>query len=139
VKRAGFQKLAEMRLEDAKILLDQGKWPAAYYLAGYSVECALKACIIAFLNRSDEWPEPGFSNRCYTHSLDALVGLARLLDEREALGKNDAIFANNWVIVKDWTEEARYRFDTAESDAKRLYDAIAEADHGVLAWLKKHW
>jgi hypothetical protein len=75
VNRAGFQKLAEMRLEDAKILLDQGKWPAAYYLAGYSVECALKACIIAFLNRSDEWPEPGFSNRCYTHSLDALLGL----------------------------------------------------------------
>jgi HEPN domain-containing protein len=139
VNRAGFQKLAEMRLDDAKTLLDQGKWPAAYYLAGYSVECALKACIIAFLNKSDEWPERDFSKNCWTHALDDLLKLARLQEELETVAKKDAVFANNWAVAKDWTEKARYNLDKAESDAKPLYDAIAEANHGVLTWLKNYW
>jgi len=34
-----------MRLKDAEVLLQKGRNEAAYYLAGYAVECALKACI----------------------------------------------------------------------------------------------
>lgn len=64
VNRFDFQKLAEMRIDDARALLDQNKWAAAYYLAGYAVECGLKACIIASLKRSDDWPEKQFSVRC---------------------------------------------------------------------------
>lgn len=33
VKRADWQKLAEERVKDAKVLLDGGQWSAAYYLA----------------------------------------------------------------------------------------------------------
>lgn len=44
--KAEFQELAELRLEEARVLLDQGKWDGAYYLAGYAVELALKARII---------------------------------------------------------------------------------------------
>ena len=41
--RIEFQLLAEQRLDEAKALLDLGKWGGAYYLAGYVVELALKA------------------------------------------------------------------------------------------------
>lgn len=46
MNRTQWQKLAERWLEDAKALLDAERWPAAYYLAGYAIECGLKACVL---------------------------------------------------------------------------------------------
>jgi hypothetical protein len=40
---ADFQKLATIRLAEEKILLRNKQYAGAYYLAGYSIECALKA------------------------------------------------------------------------------------------------
>ena len=34
---------------DARALLAAGCWAGAYYLAGYALECALKACILKFV------------------------------------------------------------------------------------------
>ena len=45
MNRADLQKLAEERLADAELLLANGRFGGAYYLSGYVVECALKACI----------------------------------------------------------------------------------------------
>jgi len=45
VNRSEFQELVEVRLADADTLIKQGRYDAAYYLAGYAVECALKACM----------------------------------------------------------------------------------------------
>jgi hypothetical protein len=40
-----FQAMAEVRLNDAETLLAAGLWDGAYCLAGYAVECGLKANI----------------------------------------------------------------------------------------------
>ena len=64
IAKADFQKLADMRIREAKALLDAKEWDGAYYLAGYAVECALKACIIKRLNSSDLWPEKSFVENC---------------------------------------------------------------------------
>lgn len=40
-----LEKLAQIRLEDSLFLLQAGRASSAYYLAGYAVELALKACI----------------------------------------------------------------------------------------------
>jgi hypothetical protein len=45
VNRVEPQRLAKERISDAKVLLGARHWVGAYYLAGYAVECALKACI----------------------------------------------------------------------------------------------
>ena len=45
MNRLGLQTLAQMRLEDAKALEQSGQYAGAYYLAGFAVECRLKACI----------------------------------------------------------------------------------------------
>jgi len=45
MNRNDFQQLADVRIDEAVVLLDQGKYDGAYYLAGYAVECSLKACI----------------------------------------------------------------------------------------------
>ena len=45
MNRNEFQELAEVRIGEAGVLLAGGKSDGAYYLAGYAVECALKACV----------------------------------------------------------------------------------------------
>ena len=39
MNRADLKQLAQLRLREAKALLDGGHAPGAYYLAGYAVEC----------------------------------------------------------------------------------------------------
>lgn len=64
MNRAELQRLAQERISDARVLLDARRWPAAYYLAGYAVECALKACI-AKLMKSEEYPDRNFAEKCW--------------------------------------------------------------------------
>ena len=68
-----LQKLASLRIKEAKTLLDNDRYEGAYYLAGYAVECALKACIAKKTKRFD-FPDKELANKSYTHKLEALVG-----------------------------------------------------------------
>jgi hypothetical protein len=52
VNRAELQQLASDRIEDARVLLDNGRWTAAYYLVEYAVETGLKACILRFVEET---------------------------------------------------------------------------------------
>ncbi len=45
MNRSDFQRLTRLRLDEAKVLLANERYQGAYYLIGYAVECALKACI----------------------------------------------------------------------------------------------
>jgi HEPN domain-containing protein len=136
--RIEFQEMAEKRLAEAKALLDLGMWDGAYYLAGYAVELALKACIIKMVMATDAFPDRKFSENCYTHAIEKLVGLAKLEDARKAATDADPSLLANWLLTRDWSEERRYhRID--EIEARLLYDAIADNAHGVLPWIKARW
>jgi HEPN domain-containing protein len=56
VDRRDLQELSKVRLKEAKALLDLGLYDGAYYLAGYAVECALKAGI-AKETRRHQFPD----------------------------------------------------------------------------------
>jgi len=75
-----FQQLAEVRIDEAAVLLAHGKYDGAYYLAGYAVECGLKACIAKLSNQFDFPPKPKFINDYYSHEYRK-VGYNRRLDE----------------------------------------------------------
>jgi len=51
--RKDFQRLAELRAKEAATLAKTGNQQGAYYLAGFAVECALKACIAKKTRRHD--------------------------------------------------------------------------------------
>ncbi len=133
--RAEFPQLADERLDEAKALLDLGKWSGAYYLVGYAVELALKACIIKRLMATDAFPAKNFSRDCYTHDLEDLPELAGL---DAALAASNVDLKTNWVLTKDWSEQRRYHRIT-EVEARALVDAIEDAAHGVLPWIKTQW
>jgi HEPN domain-containing protein len=138
VNRADFQQLANDRVADARVLLTAKRWAAAYYLAGYAVECALKACVITYLMRTDQFPERKFSEQCWTHSLTQLLGLAGLKADLASASAADPDLLDNWDAVKDWSEASRY-VHTPKARAEELYDAVADRKHGVLPWIKTHW
>jgi HEPN domain-containing protein len=137
VNRADFQKLANDRIADAKALLAAKRWAAAYYLAGYAVECALKACI-AKLMKAEEFPDKSFADKCWTHNLIQLLGLAGLKDDFDAAKQADPELSGNWVTVKDWDESSRY-LRSLKREAEELVAAITDKTHGVLSWIKLRW
>jgi len=138
MNRNDFQKLAWVRLEEAKALLDGGKFDGAYYLAGYCVECALKACI-AKRTQPEEFP-PGqrVVRRYYSHDLADLVNAAELDEERLRRSQVGTAFESNWSIVRQWKEVSRYDLH-GEATAKELIDAIEHQVDGVFPWLRSFW
>jgi len=49
-----FYRVAKQRFGDALLLLEMGRTTAAVYLAGYSVECMLKALILSAVPQAQE-------------------------------------------------------------------------------------
>lgn len=70
-----------MRLKGAAALLKLGLFDGAYYLAGYAVECGLKACI-AKRTRRYEFPDKKRVDSSYSHKLVELIRVAGLEDAR---------------------------------------------------------
>jgi hypothetical protein len=136
--RTDFQQLADARAAEAAALLAAGLWDGAYYLAGYAVECALKACI-AKMTVAESFPPPRkFVEQSYTHDLLQLVATAGLGKTRLADAIADPVFSANWDVAEAWDEASRYR-RLSESAARQLYDAVTDPVHGVLSWVKRYW
>ena len=127
------------RLKDAEVLLAAGQWGGAYYLAGYAVECALKACIIRNLERTGElFEDRKFAEKCFTHDFNKLLEASDLVDERDTKSAADPDFAVNWSIVERWTERDRY-YSKTEVQARSLIEAITHPKSGIIPWLKTLW
>lgn len=138
MNREELKLLADARVADAEVLLQAGRWPAAYYLLGYAVECALKACIAKEFHEH-EVPDKQLVLDFYTHNLAKLLGLSGVNDACEARMKRDHGFKINWHAVRMWSERSRYYTSVSERRAKDLYDAVCNPQSGVLSWLKTMW
>ena len=137
MKRSDWQRLAEIRIKEAEALLKLNLSDGAYYLAGYAVEFALKACIAKQVQAEDV-PDKRFILDFHTHVIEDLVTLAGLKANRDSDAKADKALSNNWQVVKDWKEDSRYKFHT-QVEAQALFDAVSEPVHGVLQWIKHRW
>jgi HEPN domain-containing protein len=135
--KSELQALAQMRLEDAVFLFRANRCSSAYYLSGYAVELALKACI-AKLIQPDVIPGVAFVKAIYTHRFDDLLSTAGLRPQYECETKADLQFAANWAIASKWTEASRYSFWDPMS-AEAMIHAIHDPNHGVFQWVKRHW
>jgi HEPN domain-containing protein len=136
LSRQEFQRLAEERLDDAEALLRAERFGGAYYVAGYAVECALKACI-ASKTKAESWPPREVKQTHYIHDLEKLLITAGLKDAHEL--ETNGSLKDNWLTVSDWSEEARYESNRQEPQARKLLDAITDTQSGVLTWLRNRW
>ncbi len=139
MNRVQAREFAEAWVADAKALLDAGRWHAAYYLAGYAVECGLKACILAHIdNTGIIFQDKKFAERCFTHDIEALVKAADLETTRGIDIAATPELGLNWQVVKDWNVDIRYQA-RSEPEARRLYEAVTDSANGVLPWIRARW
>ena len=109
----------------------------AYYLAGYAIECALKARIAAEF-RANEIPDKSRVNSIYTHNLGGLLGLAGLKEELEADMEADADLRESWTTAATWSEQARYKICASDAAAAML-EAVEANGKGLMQWLRIRW
>jgi len=137
VNRIDLQQLAEARLREAEALLNAGEWSGAYYLAGYAVECGLKACIAKMTGLHD-FPDKNRTNKSYSHKVADLLGVANLKTQRDADSNANRVLKRYWEIVERWDETARY-VQWSQAEADELFNVITDPTDGVLTWVKRHW
>lgn len=128
-----------MRISDAEALLATGaNSSGCYYMAGYAVECALKACI-AKQTLAEDWP-PAVEKvrKLYTHDFDTLLIAAGLSEPLADECRGNVLLKESWTIVRVWSEAERYAART-QAEAADLVTAIADPQNGVLAWLQRYW
>jgi hypothetical protein len=125
--------VAEEKLVAAGALLAATQRASAYYLAGYAIECGLKACILARLVGFPEviFEVKTYSEKCWSHDVAALVELARLKGDLDAARAAAPALAVNWETVCEWSEVTRYASRT-RAEAEELYKAITDAASGVM-------
>jgi len=133
--RRDFQRLADLRAGESAALAKAGKQQGAYYLGGFAIECALKACVAKQTRRHD-FPDKRHANQVFTHDLEDLLKLARL---DSPLGKDlkaKPELAKNWGVVRGWNGGSRY--ETSGLKGKDMVVAVNSVD-GILEWIKLRW
>jgi HEPN domain-containing protein len=137
VNRIDLQRLSLARLSEAKALVAAGHPAGAYYLAGYAIECALKACIAKRTEQYD-FPDKERVLGSWTHDFERLARCAdldALLNQRRARSE----FDDSWNLVGRWDEGSRYDLVVTPKTAADFIAAIERAPDGVLPWIQSQW
>ncbi len=124
-----FERAADQRLAAAELLFEHEFYLDAVYLAGYPVECWLKALILRRTPRSEfvvmreKLTEAGAKGHSFQYLKNILKDLhaGKAKSDREILGAL-AIHLRNTVV---WTTDLRYqvsRFDPDE--ARQFFEAV---------------
>jgi len=138
INRKGLQKLSRIRIEESKAPLDSKHYHGAYYLAGYAVECSLKACVAKQI-RSHTFPDKSLAQKAHTHNLGQLVKLAGLELELAKSMQAAQDLRVNWATIIQWSETSRYDTKRTRKEARDIYLACTDATHGVLTWIEARW
>ncbi len=120
------------------MLLDNNCYDGAFYLSGYAVECAFKACI-AKETREYDFPDKKLANNSYTHDLTELLGISRLTEKMRDAKRLNKTLETCWATVVTWNEDSRYKTGRSRDTALDLYEAVTDPANGVLVWLKNWW
>jgi hypothetical protein len=137
MNRADLQRLSRLRLQEARSLFRVKLYSGAYYLAGYSVECALKACIAKDTQRFD-FPDKARVNNSYVHKPGDLLNVANLSGLFQQARQANPKLQASWNVVNNWSEQSRYTI-WSRADADAMIDSVGKPQDGVLPWIKLHW
>lgn len=138
MNRSDLQNISRLRVREAKILLDNKCYEGAYYLLGYALECAFKACVAKQIKRYD-FPDRKLVDKSYTHDLDVLLKVSGLEPEHRKESRSNPSFELNWTIVKDWSEQSRYFDKITRAKAVDFRSAVVSRKNGILPWLQRWW
>lgn len=99
-----FYRAAYQRIEDARFLFSQNRTTAAIYLGGYSVECILKALILAAVPASRHHEIQGTFRGKQAHEFERLRRVYLQHSTRQFPSEINLRLAR----VNTWTTDLRY-------------------------------
>lgn len=147
--RSELQKLSQQRVDEARILLSSNRPDAAFYLAGYGIECALKAAVCRTLDQGDFYqPDRGNKAARYvqdrifrefkTHNYSDLLVLSGLSAKLDTVRLTNPVVESAWVLIEGmkWSEQARYQLGT--KSAVNVYNFV-EAVETIIRWISNFW
>lgn len=122
-----FFRCASQRRDDAELLFESGRNTGAVYLAGYGVECMLKALILATTPSARQAEVLALFRGAKAHDYNRLK-----VWYLERGGPNPPASLNpSFAIVGDWSTDLRYRpASLKKEDAGEFLDAVDE----IMAW-----
>ena len=133
------KKLSLLRIKEAKILFKNSAYNGAYYLAGYSIEFALKACYCKTVTAQSFPPVKGIYNKLYDHNLNSLMDVSNVKKDFEKDAQENTTLQINWEIVKDWSVGSRYSSNIKRKEAEAMISSVQNRSNGILTWIKKVW
>jgi hypothetical protein len=142
-----IKKLAELRLEEAQILLDNGKTNGAFYLLGYTIELYLKYKICKLLNIDNLFDEScnlrkkyfDGRNPFFSHDLNILLVFSGLkLKFDEAKSQNQILFKTTSLLVDVWSEKSRYDIQPKNKEDVKASIELLKNENGLLSWIQKN-
>ena len=149
-KRSDFQELALLRLIEAQTLLAQNLPDGAFYLAGYAVECALKAAICKTLDIDDFFEiysskthaakvKDDIVQKFKTHDYGTLLVLSGLYYKLDAGLRADKDLNDSWSIVQSQAWSEQYRYETIKRKSEDDVVDFITAVNYFLSWISQHW
>ena len=147
--RSDLQNLTKQRLDEARALLSLNFPDAAFCLAGYSIECALKAVVCRTLDQ-DDFYKPDRSNKgaryvqdrifreFKTHNYNDLLVLSGLSAKLNAACLADPAVEAAWAFIEgmNWSEQSRYQLGT--KSATNVYNFV-QAVETIVVWISNFW
>jgi len=122
-----FYRGAKQRFDDALLLLEMERTTAAVYLAGYSVECMLKALILSAVPQAQEEELLGMLHGARAHDYEWLL---HLYAEKGGARMPSAVVPH-FARVNSWSTDMRYTPGTLTAhEAKAFLDAAIE----IMIW-----
>ena len=128
VQARRFYRAAKQRFDDALLLLEMERTTAAVYLAGYSVECMLKALILSVVPQAQEEELLGMFRGARAHDYEWLL---HLYAEKGGARMPPSVVPH-FARVNSWSTDMRYAPGTiAAHEAKAFVEAAIE----IMTWV----
>ncbi len=119
-----FYRAAGQRLEDAKVLFDAERALATIYLAGYCVECMLKALILTQAGKDKKEEVLGSFRGSGAHNIDRLMAMYENYGGPRP-SKKDKELTGAFLLAGSWDTNLRYESGTKPlKDATKFLDAV---------------
>ncbi len=125
-----FYRAAKQRFDDALLLLEMERTTAAVYLAGYSVECMLKALILDAVPQPQEAELLGSFRGAKAHDYDWLL---QLYAEKGA-ARMPASVVPHFARVNFWSTDMRYAPGTIAAHEEH---AFVDAAIAIITWAER--
>ena len=133
-------KAGKHRWQDARALLDKGRWRGAMYLAGYAVECLLKVKLMMMFQCSnlkeleEDLKQRGIIDESTGHFTHPLEPLLRLTHAESRLRANPDIL-RRFYRVNRWIPAWRYwSHPSSRQEEEEFMEAVAI----MLKWVENN-